>query len=169
MREEHERGIKFLFPDDWNVLKYENTELYKEKLMKIQNTKTVDFDCKKEDRVMLLEVKRFKEKPFCEKKTDLANFIQEVSWQFRDTLFGLAVAQASEDNSLADFGTAIGQNGVKLVLLLELESLPPSQTREMIRADVLAKLKQLFSLKNFAVRVVDTASLTRSTWKAGVE
>ena len=84
-------------------------------------------------------------------------------------MFGLAVAQASEDNSLADFGTAIGQNGVKLVLLLELESLPPSQTREMIRADVLAKLKQLFSLKNFAVRVVDTASLTRSTWKAGVE
>lgn len=53
-------ALVFEFPDEWKVLKYDNSEFYKEKVLKCQGTKAVDFLVIDDDRQLWIEVKNFR-------------------------------------------------------------------------------------------------------------
>ncbi|WP_165177021.1 hypothetical protein [Desulfovibrio sp. ZJ369] len=171
MHEETERGIKFSFPDAWHILRYENSNFYKNKMMPLQHTRAADFLCCNGGKTMILEVKRYTEKPFKGAGENLSNFIDEVGWQFRDTICGISIAKISNNQGLKPYYSAVfsekSDASVKLTLFIELENIA-SGIKKSIMSDILQKLKQRFGSMGFAVRVVDSQSLRDCSWKAEV-
>ena len=53
-------ALVFEFPNEWKVLKYDDSEFYKEKVLKCQGTKAVDFLVIEQNRQLWIEVKNFR-------------------------------------------------------------------------------------------------------------
>lgn len=171
MRAEVERHIKFTFPQAWHVMRYDDSSLHQTIMMRLQHTHAVDFLCCHENGIMFLEVKRFSEKPFESSGNDLDHFINEVCGQFRDSLCGVSVAKIMQEQSFTPYyETLFSQEKPKrkLTLFIELENIVAGKPRNDVKADILQKLKQRFVPMGFAVRVVDAADLSNSSWKAEV-
>ena len=172
MQEKRERNINFLFPDECHVLRYEDSKFHKEKMMPLQHTHAADFVCCNDSIAMILEVKRYTEKPFVNTGENLAIFIDAVGWQFRDTLCGIALAKIHKDEELAPYYKIIFSEKkfpVKLCLFIELENIRPGIHKHEIIAAILNKLKQRFTVMGFAVHVVDSETLSsKCPWKAEV-
>ena len=174
MNEETERDIKFSFPDEWHILRYELSEFHKEKMMPLQHTHASDFMCCNGVNTMILEVKRYTERPFMGTGENLSNFIDEVGWQFRDTICGISIAKISNDQELKPYYSEVFSEksdiAVKLSLFLELENMPLGMDKHEVMALIRSRLKQRFVPMGFAVRVVDSQSLSSSScaWKAEV-
>lgn len=174
MPELEERQITFRFPQGWDVMRYETSYMHTNIMMPLQNTHAVDFICCHDGSVMLLEVKRFSERPFASSGSDLENFINEVCGQFRDTVCGIAVAKMKACPNFASYHAALfseERNTKKITLFLELENLVAGKRREEVLADILEKLRKRFSPMGFSVRVVDAATVNSSDkcpWKAEV-
>ena len=173
MHEEIERNIKFSFPDEWQVLRYENSKFYKNYMMPLQCTQAADFLCCNESKIMILEVKRYTEKQFSGEKEGLEYFINKVGWQFRDTICGISIAKISINKELNHYySTAFPREAdasIKLTLFIELENIKQGMDKKEIMSDILNKLKQRFTPMGFSVRVVDSASLSsQCSWKAEV-
>lgn len=171
MREEIERNIKFTFPQEWDVMRYEDSSLHKKIMMPLQHTHAVDFLCCNDKGIMFLEVKRYAEKPFESSGNNLEHFVNEVCGQFRDSICGVAVAKIKQEANFSPYYDMLfsqGEHIKKLILFIELEDIVAGKPRKDVKADILNKLKQRFSSMGFSVRVVDSKALSCSTWKAEV-
>lgn len=173
MHEETERNIKFSFPEQWHVMRYESSEFHKKHMMPLQHTHAADFLCCNESKIMILEVKRYTEKPFNDTEENLSNFIDEVGWQFRDTICGISIAKINSNPELMSYYSAVFSEepdaSVKLSLFLELENITSGMDKREVMAHILNRLKQRFIPMGFAVRVVDSETLSsHCSWKAEV-
>ncbi len=173
MHEETERDIKFSFPEQWHIMRYEHSEFHEKKMMPLQHTHASDFLCCNGVKTMILEVKRYTEKPFNDTGENLSNFIDKVGWQFRDTICGISIAKISNNLELEPYYSAVfseeSDASVKLILFLELENITSGMDKREVMAHILNRLKQRFTPMGFAVRVVDSQTLSsHCSWKAEV-
>lgn len=163
-----ERGVKFTFPDSWSVVQYDKASFYQERVMPLQQAKAVDFLCCDNTKLIIVESKRYKEKAL----DDVEMLIKEVSLQFKDTIFGLACAYVSNDNSLEVyyevFLTQPYGSHHKIELYIDLEHEKQLLTKESIYAQILKKLKIVFANFGFAVRVLHSQNMQNHPWKAEV-
>ncbi|SCM69930.1 hypothetical protein [Desulfovibrio sp. 86] len=163
-----ERGLKFSFPDTWNVVQYDKAPFYKDRIMPLQQAKAVDFLCCDNTKLIVVESKRYKEKAL----EDVDELIQKVSLQFKDTIFGLVSAYVSNDNSLEVyyevFLTQPYGSHHKIELYIDLEHENHLLTKESIYAQILKKLKIVFANFGFAVRVLHSQNMQNHPWKAEV-
>ena len=163
-----ERGVKFTFPDTWNVVQYDKSSFYKDRVMPLQQAKAVDFLCCDNTRLIIVESKRYKEREL----ENVEELIHEVSLQFKDTIFGIASAYISNDNSLEPyyevFLTQPYGKHHKLELYIDILHEKQLLTKESIYSRILNKLKIMFANFGFAVRVLHSGNMQNHPWKAEV-
>ena len=163
-----ERGVKFTFPDTWDVVQYDKSPFYKDRIMPLQQAKAVDFLCCDNTKLIVIESKRYKEKAL----EDVEMLIQEVSLQFKDTIFGIASAYVSNDNSLEVyyevFLTQPYGKHHKLELYLDLAHEKHLLSKEGVYSNILKKLNIIFAKFGFAIRVLHSGNMQNHPWKAEV-
>ncbi len=169
MQEFQEGNLKFSFPKDWNTIAYEKSNHYISSMMPLQNTKAVDFLCCNKEKLTLVEVKHFLEKPI----NDLTCLIDEVSCQFKDTICGITMGHLNSISEMKLYADALLPHQPSehhtLVLFLEIEKETPKHTKINVHRLALQYLRNKFIPLGFAVRVLDSSKLSKHPWKAEVQ
>ncbi len=110
-----ESGLCFEFDDDLKVIKYDEVAgLYRDKVLRcFDGLKAVDFICKKQSEMWLLEVKNFSENERTKRIPLADEFIEKV----RDTITGIAtMCYATQGEERKTYQALIGVDQVHLVL-----------------------------------------------------
>ena len=165
-----ESGIVFSFPKDWNPLKFDKCVPYIERIMPLQNACAVDFLCCCGNRLIFVEVMRFKEK-LLDDYSELAN---KISSQIKDTICGLAIFHLINDPTMEMYAQALFAQSPagdkhKIIAFLEIENFSTKIAPETVKANVLSQLKQRFVPLGFAVRVLDSHNIAKSPMKAELQ
>jgi hypothetical protein len=120
----YEGNLRFHFPKDWQVIKYDGgNHFYRNPISKCQGTKAVDILAWSGNDLWLLEVKNFRGYRI-ENKNRINNgeLAIEVAQKVRDTIAGLYGAYRCGNETLQPFGQPLfsGQLApVKVILFLE--------------------------------------------------
>ena len=166
----HESDIDFSFPEHWHPIQYDKCEPYKSMIMPLQNACAVDFLCCCENRLILMEVMRFKEKTF----DDPEWVINKISTQVKDTIFGLAIFHLKEEPAMEKYTQALfnkfpAAEQPKLNVFLEIDNDLKGLAPDKVKADILDKLRKRFGPLGFVVRVLDSHNIDRMPWTANVK
>lgn len=99
-----EGKLTFIFPDNWKVNKYDESNFVKNHIQKSQGCKAVDILALSNDSLFMIEIKDFRNYRI-ESKASLKNdvVLDEVVQKFRDTLTGLYAAYRCQIEELAPF------------------------------------------------------------------
>ena len=164
-----QRGMKFTFPDTWNVVQYDKEPFYTERIMpNLQQAKAIDFLCCDNTKLIFIEAKLYKEKNL----EDVQCLVQEVCMQFKDTIFGLTVAHVSNDTSLKLSSNALlpqhPTEHHKIELFVELAHEKHLLNKMANYKNILDKVKMRFAKFGFAVRVLHSQNMQNHPWKAEV-
>lgn len=126
-----ESDLRFTFDDTWTPAKWDDAKAFKLGIGKLQGTKAVDIIVRGDRRLLLIEVKNFRNHRI-ENKARIADgaLIQEVAEKIRDTVAGMIGAARKDDEDAKQiwrpsaklFGA---QNEVIVLLWLEEEFAPP--------------------------------------------
>jgi len=188
MQELREQNQSFLFPDDWDVSKFDEWSFYRGQFSKlaaanlncsaceanircaqcnsgrVAGTKGIDFLAIESNKVCWqIEVKDYRQTL----KSSFVFLADEVALKVRDTLACLVVARTNsndaKENELAK--RAIGCTKINIVLHLEL---PPANStlhsRRTRRAAVQQRLRQLVKSIDRCARVLDKSSCESVAW-----
>lgn len=160
-----EGKLKFDFPDDWEVSKYDEWSYYRNQFIRTcGGTKAIDIlALEPKACCWLLEVKDYRE--YVRTKTiDLAD---EIAAKVRDTLAGLVGAQfqANEAEEKKAASQALRSRFLRVVLHLEQPTKHSKLfPRAISPAAVLQRLKQLIKPIDPHPRVVEKASMAGIPW-----
>ena len=95
MTEIEEGGLKFTFPNHCEATKYDDWAFYRQQFQSVAGgAKAVDILCLAQDVSWLIEIKDYRQHP----RTKPSDLGDEVSSKVRDTLAGLAAANANAAN-----------------------------------------------------------------------
>ena len=95
MTEIEEGGLKFTFPNHCEATKYDDWAFYRQQFQSVAGgAKAVDILCLQQDVSWLIEIKDYRQHP----RTKPSDLGDEVSSKVRDTLAGLATANANAAN-----------------------------------------------------------------------
>ena len=112
----HEGSLIFSFSDVCDVLKYDNWSFYRERFQRIQNTKAVDILCVTNEAAWLIEIKDYGNHD----RNKSGRIEDEVAQKVRDTLAGLAAADANGNNMEQQIaGKALNKHRWRVVLHVE--------------------------------------------------
>ncbi len=147
-----EGRLEFIFPDDWQVEKLDDTPFYRKHFQGFADSKSVDIVSFKPDgeELWLLEVKDYRINP----RTKTLDLFLEIALKVRDTLALLYLAKSKPEISIYGFaGEAVAKTTIRVVLHLE-QPANPSRLYPLIvdRDNARIKLAQ-------TVRVVDPHAL----------
>ena len=160
-----EGKLKFNFPDEWNVSKYDDWSHYRNQFIKVcEGVKAVDvLAVEPKECCWLLEIKDYREHV----RTKTIDLADEMAEKVRDTLAGLVGAQfcandAEEKNAARQ---ALRARNLKVVLHLEQPRKHSTLFPRAINpAAVLQRLKQLIKAIDPHPRVVERAAMTGIPW-----
>lgn len=143
-----EGGLEFVFPEDWQVEKYDETAFYRKRFQKFADSKCVDivaFSSTAES-LWLIEVKDYRRN----RREKTISLFDELARKVRDTLASLYIAQRQTDVDIYEFANqAAKKPKIRVAMHLE-QSNPPSRLYPLVedRSNAEDKLQQ-------AVRTVD--------------
>lgn len=163
-----EGKLKFIFPADWNISKYDEWAYYRYHFMKVRNgIKAVDvlaLEPLPKSCCWLLEIKDYREYP----RTKTIDLADEIAEKIRDTLAGLVGSQfrSADDAEKNSARQALRCKELRVVLHLEQ---PATHSKLFPRAinpsDVLQRLKQLIKAIDPHPRVVEMRSMGGIPWE----
>ena len=161
MTEIEEGSLKFSFPDHCETTKYDGWAFYRQQFQSVAGgAKAVDILCLAQDVSWLIEIKDYRQYP----RTKPSDLGDEVASKVRDTLAGLAAANANAANSgeQAFAEHALAKRRWRVALHLEQRSVATSPLRPQAinPADVLQKLRM-------NLKAIDTEPMVVSLQKPG--
>jgi len=160
---QEEGRLRFIFPENWRVSKYDDWSFYNQFQNICGGAKAVDFCGVTPDRgtTWLIEVKDYRQY----RRTKPSELPHEIACKFRDTLAGLACARVnSNDDRERDMADSFLRTGwIRLALHLEQ---PRKHSKLFPRAyqpaDIRQKLKTL-------VKAIDPHPLVLDMFFSGVD
>ena len=163
-----ERNMTFTFPEDWHPISYEQSETHLEKMMPLQNTHAVDFLCCHQDRLVLIEAKRYTERPI----KDVQHLVNEIAWQFKDTLCGIALCHVRGEAVMKLYSDALlpqqPREHHKLEVFLEIQNETPLLPKATIQTQVFQSLRTKFVRLGFTLRLLDSTRMRNHPWTVEV-
>ncbi len=121
-----ESGLVFRFPDDWTAKKYDDDTGFVARTCRIDGTKRVDIVALSPDRLLLIEVKDFRQHAIANK--DRMNIKaedplhMEMAKKVRDTFAFLVAAHRQDDEELRPFyAHALGSRRKPIDVILFVE------------------------------------------------
>jgi len=104
MKTIEEQKLTFAFPDNWEVIKYDESHFFMNHVRKSQGSKAVDILALSDNRLFLIEIKDFRGYRIESKKSLRSNeVLNEVVQKVRDTVTGLYAAYRRQSEELAPF------------------------------------------------------------------
>ena len=163
-----ERNMEFSFPDDWHPIRYDQSETHVRHMMPLQNTQAVDFLCCHQGKLILIEVKRFTEKPL----ENVEHLVNEISGQFKDTLCGIALCHVRGDADMRLYSDALlpqqPREHHKLEIFLEIQIDTKLLPKYTIQTQVLQGLRTKFTRLGFALQLLDSSRIRNHPWTVEV-
>ena len=158
-------GLKFDFPDDWHVSKYDDWSFYRNQFIKIRNgIKAVDLLVVDQAKTAwLIEVKDYR----THQRTKPSDLADEVAHKVFDTLAALLPAKIhANDASEKEMARAvIASHNLRVVLHLEQPAKHSKlRPRAIDPANVKQKIRQLLKPVDAHPRVVDMATVASLGW-----
>ena len=158
-------GLKFDFPDDWHVSKYDDWSFYRNQFIKIRNgIKAVDLLVVDQAKTAwLIEVKDYR----THQRTKPSDLADEVAHKVFDTLAALLPAKihANEAGEKEMARAVTASNNLRVVLHLEQPAKHSTLRPQAIDpADVMQKIRQLLKPVDAHPRVVDMTTVTSLGW-----
>lgn len=98
-----EQNVLFIFDDDWACEKWDDHDVYRDGIAKLQGSQAVDFIGIRGENLYLIEVKDFRGH-YIENKGKTSEWSNEIAWKIRDTIaamVGAAVSRPSQDDIIA--------------------------------------------------------------------
>ncbi len=122
-----EASLMFSFPDNWRILKFDETRFHKERWNSFaKGSKAVDFVAAFDGVVWFIEVKDYRANP----RQKPSEVFDEVAMKVRDTLAGLKVLSVRDsDSQERDDARHILANSKRFRVVLHLEQ--PKQTSKL--------------------------------------
>ncbi len=147
-----EGALTFSFPDRCEVSKYDRWSFYRNQFHSVAGgSKAVDILCIDDDAAWLIEVTDYRQWQQTEPKPNLIDLGDEVASKVRDTLAGLAAANATANDECERkiARRALARRRWRVALHLEQPKLPSRLWPQPFNpADVTSKLRSKSSLKS---------------------
>ena len=161
MTEIEEGILRFSFPDHCEAAKYDTWAFYRQKFQSVAGgSKAVDILCLAQDASWLIEIKDYRQQP----RTKPIDLGDEVASKVRDTLAGLAAANANAANKAErDFAeNVLAKRQWRVALHLEQQTIATSPLRPQAinPANVLKKLRM-------NLKAIDTQPIVVSLQRPG--
>ncbi len=134
-----EGNLHFSFDDTWQVIKYDDTELYREGVGRLQGTKAIDFLGLRENDLFLIEAKDFRGYRIeNQKRVFSGDLAIEIGQKVRDTVAGLLGAYRNSDPSvnINEYFHALCNSEIKVVIWLEQDIPSYLPKREKVKKSV---------------------------------
>jgi hypothetical protein len=148
-----EGNLRFEFPDEWTVIKYDDSRFYRDRVQKCQSVKAADIVADSRGDIFIIEVKDFRRYRIGSKER-LKNhkLATEVAEKVTDTIAGLYGAHRSFNPELGSLGARLftaKPPRVKVILFLE-EDRPPTPHRsfKQIRPNLRTAIAQRLAYLN---------------------
>jgi len=125
----------FSFPDDWYVVKYDDTNFYRKSVEKCADTKAVDILALSDTDMWMIEAKDFRSYRI-DNKERIANhdLVDEFARKVRDTIAGLYGAHRSTTEQLSCFCNHLFPSVAKKInVILFLEEDRPSEKHKSFK------------------------------------
>lgn len=165
-----EGSLRFTFPDEWNSIKFDDTNFYRDRLDKLNNTKAIDILAKYENTLHFIEVKDFRQHRIENQQRQTSGELMiEVAQKFRDTLAGLVGAARWNNENLSVYFQQLLEHPndkIEVVLFLERDDTEKVLAHKKIaHADLKNTLQQLLKAYNVRCRILSIDTLPRdSLW-----
>ena len=147
-----EGALTFSFPDRCEVSKYDRWSFYRNQFQTVAGgSKAVDMLCIDGDAAWLIEVTDYRQQQQTEPKPNLTDLGDEVASKVRDTLAGLAAANATANDECERkiAQRALARRRWRVALHLEQPKLPSRLRPQPFNpADVTSKLRSKSALKS---------------------
>ncbi|HEW97262.1 MAG: hypothetical protein DRR16_19105 [Candidatus Parabeggiatoa sp. nov. 3] len=128
-----EGHLRFFFPEEWRVIKYDECRFQQQKALKCQNTKAVDILALSETELFMIEAKDFRGDRIANKRRiNSAELAIEFAQKVRDTIASLYGAHRHASLELEGFCKYLFSkkiNKVTVILFLE-EDRPLPKTKQ---------------------------------------
>ncbi|KPA17871.1 cysteinyl-tRNA synthetase [Candidatus Magnetomorum sp. HK-1] len=99
-----EGDLRFSFPDDWSIVKFDDCNFYRHRISKCQETKAVDILAWSGEVLYMIEAKDFRrEKIKNQPRLTGGELAIEVAQKVRDTIAGIFGAYRWKNEELHDF------------------------------------------------------------------
>ena len=189
-----EKKLCFAFPADWQVIKYDDGNFYREKIQKSQGMSAVDIIATDGTELLLIEIKDFrkhseknrprlstKELPEIEECKDRCAGIgnikiirkkpylgDEIAKNAKDTLLGLVSASYDNDSELKPYYQAIAKKQpLRLILFLAQDQELENRYDARRALGLLAdKIRQHLQFINVDVTVLNQQIMQNENWQA---
>ena len=153
-----EKNLTFEFPDEWQVIKYDDSNFYRKRFEQMDDVKGLDFLARTDAVLWMIEARDFRGYRIQNKKRMQNNELTlEVAKKVRDTVAVLYDAHRFENQELRSFHSFLfGRNDptarLEVILLLE-EDRPQSGHKQFkaVRSNLVKALKQ--RLRFLSIRV----------------
>lgn len=147
-----EQTLKFVFPDGWQAVKWDDTSFYRNHFQGFADSKSVDIVAfsPSSSELWLIEVKDYRN----HRRSKREDIFDEIAKKVRDTLACLCLAKSKPEIEVHEFAQqAVTKPNIRVVLHMEQIKLPFRQHSPVVKRDnARLKLKQ-------AVKVVDPHAL----------
>lgn len=165
-----EGSLRFTFPDEWNSIKFDDTNFYRDRLDKLNNTKAVDILAKYENVLHFIEVKDFRQHRIeNQQRQTSGELIIEVAQKFRDTVAGLVGAARWNNENLSFYFQQLLEHPndkIEVILFIERDETEKAlEKKKITHADLKQKLEQLLVAYKVRCRIWSQDTLpTDSLW-----
>jgi hypothetical protein len=136
-----EKNLCLYFPNEYQVLKYDKSEFYKNLSNSIQNTKGVDFIVKTENKLFFIELSDYRGQI----PPSHADLVDEVMEKIKGSLVGLFSAKTKAEVELLDYANCLFNNPIKefviIFVLKEDNDNSPFNNSKSKRANMSSRLK----------------------------
>lgn len=164
-------GITFIFPDQWEVFKYDEWSFYRNRFQSMaEGQKAVDIVAveKNKNELWLIEVKDYRQ----HRRTKAVDLPLETALKVRDSLAGIFTAAKRSDDSTekCQAENCLSVNNIKVALQLEQ---PVKNSKLFPRAidisNISLKLKSLVKAVDYHPLVIDSnKNQNKAGWQLGL-
>jgi len=152
--------LKFSFPDNWDICKFDDTNFYRNRVEKLNGVKSVDIIAKSNTVLHFIEIKDFrKHRIENTERQKNGELLTEVAQKFVSTVSALLGAKRCE---LVDFEPyynslfALSGQTIEIILFVERDDNESTLKRKKLTlADLQDKLKKLLVAYNVRCKVYD--------------
>lgn len=173
-----EGNLVFTFPDDWKVIKYDDSDFYRNNIPTDIGMSAVDFILSRHpgfSDLILIEVKDFRGYTVINRKRQTSGeLVNEVITKCLDSIAALYLASYNENIELRHFYQAelLMPSKVEIVLFMEEDVVNPlskfeAENNKKRINDMQLKFGRLKSKLNISTRILNTTLLRlRDGWRA---
>lgn len=159
-----EGHLRFFFPEDWRVIKYDDCRFQQKKALKCQNTKAVDILALSDTALFMIEAKDFRGDRIANKKRiTSAELAIEFAQKVRDTIASLYGAHRHASLELESFCEYLFSKKInKVIVILFLEEdrpLPKTKQAKQAHIALMTVIERQLKFLNVRSNIYNRANL----------